>query len=330
MKFKELNFIPHSLTDIYPLKEHHESYIEWLKMGFHGKMKYMEKERKSLKILFPEAKSCLSIAIPYYIEFEFKEYRISKYALFIDYHLTIKEKLKELLKKYNLNGKIYIDTGAILERSFAVKAGLGFIGRNTNLISFKRGSYFFLAEVIFPFKFEEIKREENKNFCGKCRKCIENCPTGAVREDFKIDARKCISYLTIEYKGIIPEDLQYKMGNWIFGCDVCQEVCPWNRNPEKYDSRFLIPNHEILNFSLKDFLNLKEEDFKKIFKNTPFKRIGYINFLRNCIICAGNTEPERYKKILKEFEKFENEILKIHAKRALNKFERRRFYERDT
>ncbi len=321
MKFKEFKNVLYSFTDIYPLKEHYDFYVKWLEKGFHGEMKYMQKKerRKSLKNLFHEAKSCICIAIPYYNEFEIKEYRISKYAFFIDYHLTIKEKLKEFLKKYNIQGKIYIDTGAILERSFAQKTGYGFIGKNTNFISFKKGSYFFLAEIILPFRPRKLKNGENKNFCGKCRKCIDKCPTGAIREDFTIDVRKCISYLTIEYRDVIPEDLREKIGSWIFGCDVCQEVCPWNKNPQKYEPEFLVPNYEILNFSLEDFLRLKESEFKKIFKETPFKRAGYINFMRNCIICAGNTEPDKYKKILREFEKSENEILKIHSKWALKR-----------
>ncbi|MEO0231497.1 MAG: tRNA epoxyqueuosine(34) reductase QueG [candidate division WOR-3 bacterium] len=315
MEFKELKNIPYSFTNIYPIKEHYDFYKRWVKEGYHGEMKYMEKikERESLDNIFREAKSCMVIGIPYYIEIPQKEYRISRYAIFYDYHLWIKERLKEILKKYNVYGKIYIDTGPILERSFAQKAGLGFIGKNTNLISFKKGSYFFLAEIILPFEIRKLVNGENENFCGKCKKCIEACPTGALKENFLLDARKCISYLTIEYKGIIEEELIKKIGNNIFGCDICQEVCPWNKNPLKYDENFLKPNYEILNFSLEDFLRLKEEDFKKIFKNTPFKRIGYINFLRNCIICAGNTDFDKYKKILKEFLKSNNEILQIHT-----------------
>lgn len=315
MEFKELKDIPYSFTDIYPFKEHYYFYIEWIKKGYHGEMKYMEKikERESLKNVFKEAKSCMVIGIPYYIEIPEREYKISRYAIFYDYHLWIKEKLKEILKKYNIYGKIYVDTGPILERSFAQKAGLGFIGKNTNLISFKRGSYFFLCEIILPFKVKNVVNEENKNFCGNCQKCIKVCPTGALKEDFLIDARRCISYLTIEYKGIIEEELAKKIGNHIFGCDICQEVCPWNKRPVKYNEYFLKPNYEILKFSLEDFLKLKEEEFKRIFKDTPVKRIGYINFLRNCIICAGNTEPDKYKKILKEFLKSNNKILKTHT-----------------
>lgn len=315
MEFKELKDTFYSFTDIYPIKEHYEFYIKWVSKGYNGKMKYMEKikERENLKNIFKEAKSCMVIAVPYYIEIPEKEYKISRYAIFYDYHLLIKERLKEILKKYNIYGKIYVDTGPILERSFAQKAGLGFIGKNTNLISFKKGSYLFLAEIIFPFEVKRLKNEKNANFCGKCKKCIEACPTGALKEDFLIDARKCISYLTIEYKGIIEEELVKKIGNHIFGCDICQEVCPWNKKPVKYDENFLKPDYEILKFSLEDFLRLKEEEFKRIFKDTPVKRIGYINFLRNCIICAGNTEPDKYKKILKEFLKSNNEILKTHT-----------------
>ncbi len=315
MEFKEFKNIPHSFTGIYPFKEHYEFYIRWVKEGYHGKMKYMEKikERESLENIFKEAKSCMVIAIPYYIEIPEREYKISRYAIFYDYHLWIKEKLKEILKKYNIYGKIYVDTGPVLERSFACKAKIGFIGKNTNIISFKRGSYFFLAELILPFEIKELVNGGNINFCGKCRRCIDACPTGALKENFLLDARKCISYLTIEYKEIIPKELIEKIGNNIFGCDICQEVCPWNKNPVFYDENFLKPNYEILKFSLEDFLKLKEDEFKKIFNKTPLKRTGYINFLRNCIICAGNIDKEKYKKILKEFSKSKNEVLKIQS-----------------
>jgi len=255
--------------------------INWIRKKYHADMKWMEKtldKRIDVKKVFKSVRSVLVVAVPYK-KIDTGKYKIASYALHVDYHKFIYKKLKRVMgrvkDKFNdIEYKIYVDTGPLLERMFARRAGLGFIGKNTMLISFKKGSYVLLGIVLLN-KDIEPDEEIEKNFCGKCKRCIEACPTGAIIEPFTIDSNKCISYHTIENRGEIPEEIKKKMGGWIFGCDVCQEVCPWNKNPIEPSD---FPMHPyVKNFDIEDFR--KNPD--RYLKDSPLKRAKKEGILRN-------------------------------------------------
>ncbi|MEN3044043.1 MAG: tRNA epoxyqueuosine(34) reductase QueG [Candidatus Hydrothermales bacterium] len=257
------------------------SLINWIKNKYHAKMLWMEKtldKRIDVKKVYSDVKSILVVAVPYK-KLYFEKFKIASYALHVDYHKFLYNKLKKIMEETKKNFKdidykIYVDTGPILERMFARKAGLGFIGKNTMLISFKKGSYLVLGIVLMNC-YVESDREVKKNYCGNCQRCIEACPTKAIIKPFVLDSNKCISYHTVENKGEIPDEISKKLNGWIFGCDICQEVCPWNRNPTELTDFPLHPY--VSNFDLDHFIKNPE----KYFKESPLKRIKLKGFLRN-------------------------------------------------
>ncbi len=272
----------------------------WLNKGYHGNMHYME-NHFDLRIdptrLVPGAKSVVTLLLNYYpAETQATTApKIAKYAYGKDYHEVIRDKLNELLQfiKTNIgeiNGRGFVDSAPVLERSWAQQSGLGWIGKNGNLINKKSGSFFFIATLItdLPLDYDDAIA---KDYCGTCTKCIDACPTDAIVEDKVIDGSKCISYFTIELKDqLIPEKMKGSFSNWMFGCDICQDVCPWNRFSKPAKEPGFVPLNEILNFSLKDWNDLTEESFKKIFRHSPLKRSKYTGIKRNLKFISSGKE----------------------------------------
>lgn len=262
----------------------------WLNKGMHGKMQYMENHfdlRVDPQQLVPGAKSVITLLYNYFPSQKVKQdIKISKYAYGKDYHYVIKSKLKEFLQLLEKNigaiqGRGFVDSAPVLERAWAVKSGLGWIGKNGNLITKKNGSFFFIATLITDLALQ-YDDAFAKDYCGTCTKCIDACPTEAILPNKEIDGSKCISYYTIELKdALIPEEAKGKMQDWIFGCDVCQDVCPWNRFSTPHQEPAFEPLFEILNLSKAEWLNLSEESFKKIFRHSPLKRTKWQGLIRN-------------------------------------------------
>jgi epoxyqueuosine reductase len=263
----------------------------WLTKGFHGEMHYMERHfdlRIDPTRLVPGAKSVITLLLNYYpVQNQQPDSpKIAKYAYGKDYHEVIRGKLNELIKliKINvgdINGRGFVDSAPVLERSWAQRSGLGWIGKNGNLINKQSGSFFFIATLITDL---ELQYDDMvaKDYCGTCTKCIDACPTDAILNDKIIDGSKCISYFTIELKDqLLPDSMKGRFNNWMFGCDVCQDVCPWNRFSAPAKEPGFAPLTEILNFSLKDWDELTEESFKKIFRDSPLKRSKYSGIKRN-------------------------------------------------
>jgi len=261
----------------------------WLKNGMHGKMEYMENhfdKRLNPTILVDGAKSVVSLLYNYYPEQSQNPEapKISKYAYGNDYHEVIKEKLKEFLntlkeKIGDVNGRAFVDSAPVLDKAWAKKSGLGWIGKNANLINKQQGSFFFIAELIIDLELEYDG--PIKDYCGTCTKCIDSCPTEAIVEPFIVDGSKCISYLTIELKDAIPNEFKNKMDNWAFGCDVCQDVCPWNRFSKPHHESQFINQTGLLNLNSDEWHELTEETFNTIFKHSAVKRTKYKGLKRN-------------------------------------------------
>ncbi|MBA4167083.1 MAG: tRNA epoxyqueuosine(34) reductase QueG [Chitinophagaceae bacterium] len=263
----------------------------WLNKGMNGSMKYMENHfelRVDPAKLVPGAKSVITLLLNYYPEQQQnpESYKISKYAYGNDYHEVIRAKLNVFLQMINenigeVNGRGFVDSAPVLERSWAQQSGAGWIGKSGNLINKKGGTYFFIATLITDLELE-YDDPFIKDFCGSCTKCIDACPTDAILDDKVVDGSKCISYFTIELKDmLIPEEMEGKFGDWIFGCDVCQDVCPWNRFAKPTREAGFGPLPGILDLTTKDWDELTEESFKKIFHNSPIRRSKFEGIKRN-------------------------------------------------
>jgi epoxyqueuosine reductase len=263
-------------------------------MGFHADMRYMErnfKKRVNPSEHLPDARSVIIFGTNYYNTGNDSNIikGISVYARGTDYHLVLKKRIKGLMDEIKratgayFNMKIFVDSSPILERAIARRAGIGWIGKNSCLINPKLGSYLFISGVVLDM---EIEPDEptNNSYCGKCRKCIDACPTGAIVSPYVVDSRLCISYHTIENRGNIPEIIQKKMSGWVFGCDICQMVCPWNKKTPQTRVDEFFPQPQLKNLKYEDLLNMTEEDFNKLFYFSPIRRAGYKSFLRNIYI----------------------------------------------
>jgi epoxyqueuosine reductase len=271
-------------------KEESEHLKNWLNKNYQAGMDYMSKnfeKRKDVKKILPNAKSVISLGLNYYTPDSYSEEeskgKISRYAWGKDYHLIIWAMLDELeneLKKVDpaFESISYVDTGPVMDKAWAVRAGIGWLGKHTNVINREIGSWFFIANVITNIEFDYS--EQIPDFCGSCTACIDACPTNAIVKDYIVDANKCISYLTIENKKNISEEFKGKFDNWLFGCDICQDVCPWN---EKFSVETLVkdfhPQNKELN--LDDILEMEEEEFKSKFKTSPIKRAKLSGLKRN-------------------------------------------------
>lgn len=271
------------------LEEEVSGFENWLKSGFNGEMNYMENhfdKRLDPRLLVEGAKSVISLSYNYYPKYQLNtenNFKISKYAYGEDYHDVIKDILRQMVAELqeeigNFGFRIFTDSAPVMERAWARRSGLGWLGKNGNIITKKHGSFFFLSEIICDLELEEDGA--TTEHCGKCTKCIDACPTQAILDGKIIDGSKCISYATIELKNEIPDYFQGKMNDWIFGCDICQDVCPWNR--------FSAPHSEE-KFALKEFSKLRkpewkdltQEIFSEIFRKSPVKRTKFAGLMRN-------------------------------------------------
>ena len=285
----ELGFISCGISKSAFLENEIGRFESWLKNNYHGQMSYMERnfdKRMDTTKLVAGSKSVISLLFNYYPSKEINNdsFKISKYAYGKDYHLIIKDKLKSLLSSMRneigeIDGRVFVDSAPIMEKAWAKKSGLGWIGKNTNLISKKTGSFFFIAEIIVDLELEYDG--EVTDHCGSCTACLDACPTDALYEPYKIDASKCISYFTIELKEQFPNDLKKDFNDWIFGCDICQDVCPWNKFSRSNEEPLLNPLKEINQYSKKDWLELTDEVFKVVFKGSPIERTKFNGLKRN-------------------------------------------------
>lgn len=286
---KRLGFISCGISKAGFLEEEAPRLEKWLNENRHGQMQYMENhfdKRLNPTLLVNDAKSVISLLLNYYPDTIQPEgtYKISKYAYGQDYHFVIKEKLRELLHSIQENigevgGRAFVDSAPVLDRAWAAKSGLGWIGKNSNLLSKQVGSFFFIAELIvdIELQYDTITTDH----CGSCTACIDACPTQAIIEPFVVDGSKCISYFTIELKENLPQEMKGRFDEWAFGCDVCQDVCPWNRFSKPHSEPLFNPHPELLAMTKKDWEEITEDTFRAVFKNSAVKRTKFEGFKRN-------------------------------------------------
>lgn len=260
---------------------------DWLNKNYHGEMAYMANyfdKRLDPRKLLEGAKSVITVILNYFPEekLDESEIKISKYAYGVDYHFVIKEKLKTVLKEIReqigeVNARIFVDSAPVMDKAWAKKSGLGWIGKHSNLINRSIGSFFFIGEIICDLELEADG--PIKDYCGTCTACVEACPTDAIYEPYKVDGSKCISYLTIELKDKIPSEFKGKMEDWVFGCDICQDVCPWNSFAKPHKTPEFLANQSLKEF--KDWQEITQEVFSEIFKKSPIKRTKLEGLKRN-------------------------------------------------
>ncbi len=262
----------------------------WLKDGMHGKMAYMENhfdKRLDPRLLVPGAKSVISLLFNYYTESQQEDPsapKISKYAFGEDYHFVVKRYLNQLFDRMKLEwgeleGRVFVDSAPVLDKAWAQRSGLGWMGKHSNLLSKQKGSFFFIAEIILDLELEADGPVQDH--CGRCTACIDACPTGAIIQPYVVDGSKCISYFTIELKDGIPQEFKGKMDDWMFGCDVCQDVCPWNRFSKEHQVEAFKPKEELLQMSKKDWEYLDQSQFSYLFSKSAVKRTKFSGLTRN-------------------------------------------------
>ncbi|MFE3866778.1 tRNA epoxyqueuosine(34) reductase QueG [Flavobacterium sp. LS2P90] len=286
---KRLGFLACGISKAGFLEEEAPRLENWLNKNRNGEMSYMENhfdKRLNPTLLVDDAKCVISLLLNYYPD-QFQKsdsYKISKYAYGQDYHFVIKEKLKELLFSIQSNigdvsGRAFVDSAPVLDKAWAAKSGLGWIGKNSNLLTQKVGSFYFIAELIVDLDLDFDNA--TTDHCGTCTACIDACPTQAIVAPYIVDGSKCVSYFTIELKENIPQEMKGKFDDWAFGCDVCQDVCPWNKFSKPHNEPLFNPNPELLSMSKKDWREITEETFKVVFKNSPLKRSKFQGIKRN-------------------------------------------------
>ena len=286
---KRLGFMSCGMSKAEFLEEEAPRLEEWLNKNRNGQMYYMENhfdKRLDPTKLVEGSKSVISLLLNYYPnEFQNPEsYKISKYAYGKDYHFVIKDKLKSLLQFIQneigeVDGRAFVDSAPVLDKAWAAKSGLGWIGKNSNLLSKKAGSFFFIAELIVDLELEYDTRVTDH--CGTCTACIDACPTNAIVEPYKVDGSKCISYFTIELKDELPNSFKNTFDDWMFGCDVCQDVCPWNRFSKSHSEPLFDPHPDLLKFDKKDWQEITKETFNEIFRKSAVKRTKFEGLKRN-------------------------------------------------
>lgn len=309
-KARELGFNMVGITPAVPSPTL-AAYRQWVEAGMHSTMQFMsrpdrQERREDLNRIVQGAASIIMVGLDYRTAAISEDLltdptrgRIASYAWGVDYHDLMTPSLEELAAWINAqtggNQKVYVDTGAVLERSHAQQAGMGFIGKNTMLIHPKRGSYFFLGEIISSIEFDEYDEAHRENMCGKCTRCMDACPTDAFPKPHVLDARLCISYHTIENRGWIDRKLRSKFGNWVFGCDICQEVCPFQRfSPITNEADFLPMDENRAAPHLATLLTMDEDTFQSIYAGSPVERIKRVGMVRNAVIAAGNSKDKQF------------------------------------
>lgn len=286
---KRLGFLSCGISKAEFLEDEAPRLEKWLKQNMHGEMQYMENhfdKRLDPTKLVEDSKSVISLLLNYFPEEKQNpdSFKISKYAYGMDYHFVIKDKLKSLLHFIQeeigeVHGRAFVDSAPVLDKAWAAKSGLGWIGKHSNLLTQQVGSFYFVAELIVDLELEYDAPVTDH--CGTCTACIDACPTKAIIEPYVVDGSKCISYLTIELKNEIPSGFQDKMDDWMFGCDVCQDVCPWNRFSKPHNEPLFNPNPELLSFTKKDWEEITGEIFNKVFKKSAVKRTKLSGLERN-------------------------------------------------
>ena len=290
-KALELGFSHCGVAKAHFLEEEAPRLEAWLQQNHHGQMHYManhfDKRLDPIKLV-PGAKSVVSFIYNYFPEQDLSlnsHYKIAKYAYGTDYHFVIKEKLRELMEFVReaigeVDGRAFVDSAPVMERQWAQKSGLGWLGKNSLLLNRKMGSFFFLAELILDLELEPDVPLA-KDFCGSCTRCIDACPTEAIVQPGVVDGSRCISYFTIELKEAIPTEVKGKFENWVFGCDICQDVCPWNRFSKAHQEPEFQPHSDMVDMKKEDWEEISREVFNKVFKKSAVKRTKYEGFKRN-------------------------------------------------
>ncbi len=287
---KRLGFLSCGISKSTFLEEEAPRLEKWLSNNMHGKMHYMENhfdKRLDPTKLVEDSKSVISLLLNYFPSEEQQDKtapKISKYAFGKDYHFVIKDKLKQLLQFIqdqigDVNGRAFVDSAPVLDKAWAAKSGLGWVGKHSNLLTQQVGSFYFIAELIIDLELEYDL--PTLDHCGECTACIDACPTQAITEPYVVDGSKCISYFTIELRENIPREFKGQMDGWMFGCDVCQDVCPWNRFSKPHSEPLFNPNPELLSMTKKDWEEITEDVFKTVFKDSAVKRTKFSGLTRN-------------------------------------------------
>ena len=286
---KRLGFLSCGISKAEFLEEEAPRLEQWLKKGMQGEMHYMENhfdKRLDPRLLVDDAKSVISVLLNYFPESSQDEgsYKISRYAYGQDYHHVMKGKLRQLMEFIEdtigeVNGRAFVDSAPVLDKAWAAKSGLGWIGKNSNLLTQQVGSYYFIGELIIDLDLDYDN--PTTDHCGSCTACLDACPTQAIVEPYVVDGSKCISYFTIELKNEIPKEVKGQFDDWIFGCDICQEVCPWNRFSKPHQEPLFQPHPELLSMTRKDWEEITESVFSKVFKKSAVKRTKYAGLKRN-------------------------------------------------
>jgi epoxyqueuosine reductase len=321
-----------------------DQYLRWLEQGFHGEMGYMKRfERQDPRALMPSVRSMICVAMNYNTDHPLSTECndpargwIARYAWGDDYHEVMRKRLETLVEDLRrevgegLEAKVYVDTGPLLEKTYAKAAGLGWIAKNTCLINEEIGSWFLLGEVLTNLELESEPGLLPADRCGSCTRCIDACPTAAITEPYVLDATSCISYYTIELKGAIPEPMRSPMGCQVFGCDICQDVCPWNREaprtslssfqPRSLDVSKTAADFQPTTFNppLETLADLSEEQFQQTFHGSPLTRPKYRGFLRNVCVAMGNSGDGKFRPILERLAMHSKPLVREHADWALN------------
>jgi epoxyqueuosine reductase len=297
---KELGFLSCGVSRAGFLEEEAPRLERWLKQHMHGEMSYMERnfdKRLDPTLLVPGAKSVVSVLYNYYPSTQqgSDTYKVSKYAYGTDYHFVIKDKLRALLDHItqeigDVSGRAFVDSAPVLDKAWAARSGLGWIGKHSNLLTKQAGSFYFIAELIIDLELDYDTPVTDH--CGSCTACIDACPTQAIVQPYVVDGSKCISYATIELRDAIPNEFQGKMDDWIFGCDVCQDVCPWNRFSKPHAEPLFDPHPDLLDLTRADWEEITQEVFRKLFPKSAVKRAGYYGLIRNIDFVSGrDNEP---------------------------------------
>jgi len=287
---RELGFQQCGIAEARLLDDDARHLENWLNQERNGEMSYMENyfdKRIDPRLLVPGAKSVVSLLLNYYPEEQSLSegsHKISKYAYGQDYHFVIKDKLRSFMKSIyeeigEVSGRVFVDSAPVLDKAWARESGIGWMGKHSNLINREMGSFFFIAELILDLELE--LDTPIKDYCGDCTACIDACPTDAIYEPYKVDGSKCISYFTIELKSSIPTDVQGQFEDWVFGCDICQDVCPWNRFSKKHNEPLFDPKPELLSMSASDWEEITEEVFDQLFESSAITRTKIEGLKRN-------------------------------------------------